>query len=155
MAEEGELLIRLAREDDIPALVAIYAADDFGHGDSVDPAYLPAYRKAFAAIRESSAEHLYVAEEAGLIIGTFQTLDTVTLTGRGTHSVIIEAVQTHPDHRGKGIGAHMMTFCIEDARRRGVDVVQLTSNALRHDAHRFYERLGFVRSHAGFKMKLT
>jgi hypothetical protein len=32
--------------------------------------------------------------------------------------------------------------------------VQLTSNNARSDAHRFYERLGFVPSHVGFKMLL-
>jgi hypothetical protein len=30
-------------------------------------------------------------------------------------------------------------------------MVQLTSNKKRTDAHRFYERLGFSRSHEGFK----
>ena len=148
------LLIRGAREDDIPALVAIYAADEFGHGDSTDPVLLPDYRAAFAAIAASSAETLYVAELDGAIVGTFQTLSTITLTGRGTLSIIVEAVQTHPDYRGKGIGAAMMAFCIEDARRRGAKIIQLTSNAARADAHRFYERLGFIKSHAGFKMKL-
>ena len=32
-----------------------------------------------------------------------------------------------------------------------VSLVQLTSDAARVDAHRFYERLGFVPSHVGFK----
>lgn len=150
-----ELLIRVAREEDIPALVAIYAADAFGHGDSTDPAFLPIYQAAFAAITASTAETLYVAEIGGVIVGTFQTLATVTLTGRGTLSMIVEAVQTHPDYRGKGIGAKMMAFCIEDARKRGAQIIQLTSNASRTDAHRFYERLGFIKSHAGFKMKLA
>jgi hypothetical protein len=33
-------------------------------------------------------------------------------------------------------------------------MVQLSSNMARTDAHRFYERLGFAKSHFGFKMKL-
>jgi hypothetical protein len=32
--------------------------------------------------------------------------------------------------------------------------VQLTSDNTRTDAHRFYERLGFARSHTGFKIQL-
>jgi hypothetical protein len=32
--------------------------------------------------------------------------------------------------------------------------VQLTSNKARTRAHRFYERLGFVSSHEGFKLVL-
>lgn len=36
----------------------------------------------------------------------------------------------------------------------GADLVQLTSDATRTDARRFYERLGFVASHVGFKLPL-
>jgi GNAT superfamily N-acetyltransferase len=43
---------------------------------------------------------------------------------------------------------------VEEARHRGCGQVQLTSQKRRTDAHRFYERLGFVRSHEGFKLKL-
>jgi hypothetical protein len=32
--------------------------------------------------------------------------------------------------------------------------IRLSSNAARTDAHRFYERLGFSRSHAGFTKKV-
>ncbi|OWO94763.1 GNAT family N-acetyltransferase [Rhizobium esperanzae] len=56
--------------------------------------------------------------------------------------------------RGQGIGAGMMEFAISEAKGRGVRLVQLTSNSLRKDAHRFYERLGFKPSHLGFKMAL-
>ena len=35
-----------------------------------------------------------------------------------------------------------------------VDLVQLTSDRSRTDAHRFYERLGFQATHLGFKLKL-
>ena len=36
----------------------------------------------------------------------------------------------------------------------GASIVTLTSDASRTDAHRFYERLGFFRSHHGFRMIL-
>lgn len=36
----------------------------------------------------------------------------------------------------------------------GAPLVQLTSDEARQDAHRFYERLGFVGSHRGFKYKV-
>ncbi|EJT05720.1 acetyltransferase [Rhizobium sp. CCGE 510] len=56
--------------------------------------------------------------------------------------------------RGQGIGARMIEFAIAEAKGRGVRLVQLTSNAIRKDAHRFYVRLGFKPSHLGFKMAL-
>ncbi|ANL34064.1 GCN5-related N-acetyltransferase protein [Rhizobium phaseoli] len=97
---------------------------------------------------------LYVAEVSGEVVGTFQTMMTTSLTGRGSSAMIIEAVQTRSDMRGQGIGARMIEFAIAEAKGRGVRLVQLTSNAIRKDAHRFYERLGFKPSHLGFKMAL-
>jgi GNAT superfamily N-acetyltransferase len=150
-----KLLIREAREDDLAELIALFAADAVGgHGDTTDAAAFPDYRRAFEIIQASPDQMLYVAELDGIVAGTFQIMITTSLTGRGSSSMIIEAVQTRSDLRGQGIGAEMITFCIEDAKRRGVRLVQLTSNAARKDAHRFYERLGFKPSHLGFKMAL-
>ena len=67
---------------------------------------------------------------------------------------LIEAVHVAESERNRGIGATMMRTAIEEARRRGCTRVQLTSNKQRKDAHRFYERLGFVASHEGFKLWL-
>ncbi|MGO4841290.1 GNAT family N-acetyltransferase, partial [Rhizobiaceae sp. 2RAB30] len=66
----------------------------------------------------------------------------------------IEAVQTRADLRGRGIGGAMIEFAIARAREAGARLVQLSSNNKREAAHRFYRRLGFEQSHAGFKMKL-
>ena len=150
------ILIREAREDDLPALIALFAADMVGgHGDTTAPEAYPEYLRAFRAIETSPDQTLHVAEREGEIVGTFQTMSTTSLTGRGSSSMIIEAVQTRSDMRGQGIGALMIEFCIAEAKRRDVRLVQLTSNAARKDAHRFYERLGFKPSHLGFKMALT
>ncbi len=148
-------VIRRAREADLPALIALFAEDGIGgHGDTNDPAAFDDYLRAFHVIDASSNEQLFVAELEGVVVGTFQILFNRTLTGRGSLSMIIEAVQTRSDMRGKGIGARMIGYAIEEARRRDCRLVQLTSNAARVDAHRFYERLGFLKSHLGFKMKL-
>jgi hypothetical protein len=40
------------------------------------------------------------------------------------------------------------------AQRRSCALVQWTSDNVRVDAHRFYERLGFVASHTGLKLQL-
>lgn len=149
------ITIRQAREEDVAAIVALLAADDIGgHGDTTDETARADYLDAFRTLQQTPHETLYVAECDGEIVGTFQTLLTTTLTGRGGTSMIIEAVQTRADMRGRGIGGQMIGFCLEEARRLGLRQVQLTSNAARTDAHRFYERLGFAKSHFGFKYKL-
>lgn len=153
--QPSALIIRVAQTADVPAIVSLFAADTVGgHGDTTDASALPDYLVAFAQISESPNETLYVAERDGEVVGTFQTMLTTTMTGRGGSSMIIEAVQTRSDCRGQGIGAQMIGFCVEKARQQGCRQVQLTSNAARLDAHRFYERLGFQKSHFGFKIKL-
>ncbi|WP_027666009.1 GNAT family N-acetyltransferase [Rhizobium leguminosarum] len=150
-----DLNIREARKDDLPALVAMFAADALGgHGDTTDPEAFPDYVRAFVAIEASPDQTLYVAERGGEVVGTFQTMVTTSLTGRGSSAMIIEAVQTRADMRGQGVGGLMIEFAIAEAKGRGIGRVALTSNAVRKDAHRFYERLGFKPSHLGFKMAL-
>ena len=47
-----------------------------------------------------------------------------------------------------------MEWVLARARERGCRLVQLTTNAARTDARRFYERLGFQASHIGMKLYL-
>jgi len=147
--------IRAAERGDVAAIAAMFAQDTLGgHGDSADPADLPLYLAAFDRIAGSSNDALYVAVLGGEVVGTFQTTLITSLTGRGASSLTIEAVHTRSDMRGRGIGQAMINHAISEATNKGARLVQLMSNAARTDAHRFYESLGFIRSHAGFKMKL-
>ena len=149
-----DLLIREAREDDLPAILVLLAADVVGgHADTTEPDALPDYARAFRQIVESPADTLYVAEVNGDVVGTFQTTLITTLLGRGARFMKIEAVHVRPGTRGKGVGRAMMRFAIEQAKQAGARSVQLTSNKARHAAHLFYERLGFEESHFGFKLK--
>jgi len=150
-----KVTIRPATRHDVPAIVAMFASDGLGgHGDTSEPAVAPAYLAAFDWIEASPDNWLWVAEQAGEVAGTCQTTFVRSLTGRGASSLIIEAVHTRNDLRGSGIGAAMMRHAVDEGRRLNVRLVQLASNASRKDAHRFYERLGFVQSHLGFKMKM-
>ena len=47
-----------------------------------------------------------------------------------------------------------MRHVVDLARDRGAVRVELTTNAQRDGARRFYERLGFVGSHFGMKLYL-
>jgi GNAT superfamily N-acetyltransferase len=66
----------------------------------------------------------------------------------------IEAVRVAAGYRNRGLGAAMMRWAVDQARGRGCALVQLSSDRAREDAHRFYERLGFVASHEGFELEL-
>ncbi len=66
-----DILIREARRDDLPALVALFAADMLGgHGDTADAEAFADYAMAFAVIEASPDQTLYVAERGGEILGT-------------------------------------------------------------------------------------
>lgn len=56
--------------------------------------------------------------------------------------------------RGQGVGEALIKHAIERARARNCALVQLATDKSRADAHRFYERLGFVASHDGIKLDL-
>lgn len=150
-----QISIRTAERDDLPDIISLFASDVLGgHGDTNEPDAYPDYLAAFERITAAPNEVLYVAELDGEVVGTFQTAVLTSLVGRGSSSMMIEAVQTRQDMRGQRIGETMIRFAIGEARRQGLTKVQLTSNKDRKDAHRFYERLGFEPSHLGFKIRL-
>jgi GNAT superfamily N-acetyltransferase len=93
-----------------------------------------------------------VATLAGEVVGVCQLIVFRQLQDHGGLCAEVESVHVHPDHRGTGVGSAILSEAIARARALGCYRLQLTSNTGRPDAHRFYERLGFVPSHLGFKM---
>jgi GNAT superfamily N-acetyltransferase len=154
--QASKVVLRQARREDIPAIVALIAADQLGATrDGVrDQADLEAYEAAFQAIDGDPAHILLVAESAGAVVGTMQLSFLPGLARRGALRAQVEAVRVAESTRGSGLGAAMMRWAIDEARRRGCALVQLTSDKSRTDAHRFYQRLGFVSSHVGMKLRL-
>jgi GNAT superfamily N-acetyltransferase len=152
----SKVVLRRAGRQDVPAIVALIAADQLGATrDGVrDQGDLEAYEAAFVAIDADPAHTLLVAESAGAVVGTMQLSFLPGLARRGALRAQIEAVRVAESTRGSGLGAAMMRWAIDEARRRGCALVQLTSDKSRTDAHRFYERLGFVSTHEGMKLKL-
>ena len=155
MTASQDLEIRQARRGDVAAIVALLVLDDIGGAiDTAEPEALPLYLEQFDRIAKSPNETLYVACMGGVVVGTFELLISRSLPYRASTRCILEAVQVRPDMRGRKIGEAMVHFAFEEARRLGADQMTLSSNAKRLDAHRFYERLGFSKSHVGFKKAL-
>ncbi len=154
--ESPRVTLRTATDADIAAIVGLIAADQLGATrDGVrDEADLAAYSAAFRSIDADPAHLLVVAERDGQIVGTLQLSFLPGLARRGALRAQIEAVRVAESERGSGLGAAMMGWAIDEARRRGCGLVQLTTDKTRADAHRFYARLGFVASHEGMKLAL-
>jgi GNAT superfamily N-acetyltransferase len=145
-------VIRRATRADLPALVALLADDPLGATrESADPA---AYARAFDAVDADAHQVLVCAEEGGEVVGTVQLTLIPGLSRGGMLRGQIEAVRVRADRRGSGLGRQLVEWAVDEARRRGCGLVQLTTDRSRTDAHRFYAALGFVDSHRGFKLDL-
>lgn len=149
------ITIRTARRDDVPAIVALLADDPLGQTreDNADP--LPdAYWRAFDEVALQPGNFLLVADRAGAVVGCLQLTVIPGLSRRGMKRGLIEAVRVGAGERGQGLGELLVRHALGLARNDGCGLVQLTSDKSRPDAHRFYERLGFVASHVGMKLQL-
>ncbi|MFE7129279.1 GNAT family N-acetyltransferase [Streptomyces sp. NPDC057638] len=145
--------IRPAVRDDIAAIVALLADDALG-ATRESPDDLTPYRSAYERLRSDPNQLLVVAERDGEVVGTLQLTIIPGLSRKGSTRSIIEGVRIHSSARGHGLGARLIEWAVDESRRQGCQLVQLTSDSARTDAHRFYERLGFTGSHVGFKLQL-
>lgn len=149
------LTFRRAAPGDVAAIVTLLADDVLGAGrEELGSPLHPGYIAGFAAIEADPNQLLVIVEDDGAIVGTMQLGFIPGLSRRGAWHCQIEAVRVAAPLRGGGIGAAMMAWALDEARRRGCALAQLSSHKDRTAAHRFYERLGFVRSHAGFKLAI-
>jgi GNAT superfamily N-acetyltransferase len=149
----ADLEIRAAVADDIPAIVRMLADDPLG-AKRESPDDLTPYLAALARLIADPNQHLVVAVQNGRTIGTLQLTVIPGLSRRGTTRALIEGVHIHADERGNGLGTRLIEWAITESRRLNCQLVQLTSDNSRIDAHRFYKRLGFAASHTGFKLQL-
>jgi GNAT superfamily N-acetyltransferase len=149
------LTYRDARPADLPFIIGLIVEDSvIDTGDDAADALHADYRDALAAIDADPNQEMIVVEEDGAPVGCFQLSYLPGLMRRGMWRGLIEVVHVSAAQRNRGIGSAMMQRAIERCRERGCAMVQLTSNKKRTDAHRFYERLGFLGSHEGFKFYL-
>jgi GNAT superfamily N-acetyltransferase len=149
----GDLEIRAAVTEDVPAIVGMLADDPLG-SQRESPDDLTPYLAALDRLTADPNQHLVVAVREGRVVGTLQLTVVPGLSRKGATRSIIEAVRIHADERGSGLGTELIEWAIAESRRQGCQLVQLTSDVTRTDAHRFYERLGFTASHVGFKLSL-
>ena len=147
-----ELTFREAERDELEDLVALLANDALGRQRENPATPLDArYTGAFEHIAGDPNNTLVVVESEGRIAGMLQLTFIPYLTHRGSWRCLLEGVRVHEDFRGRGLGREMIEYAIGLARQRGCSIVQLTSDKQREGAIRFYESLGFVASHEGFK----
>lgn len=158
LARTERLILRRAAEGDVPALMQLLSDDPVSatRGDRAIDADADAYRAALLELIDNTSNDVFVVVgDANYPIATFQLTRIPGLARRGATRLVVEAVRVSSTHRSAGIGGAMMRWVTETAAPAlGVALVQLTSDEARTDAHRFYERLGFIGSHRGYKFSV-
>ena len=143
--------IRSITENDIPAILALYAQLESAREDTVS---LSDAVGIFQRIESYPNYHIYIAESHGKATGTFSLAIIDNLAHFGAKSGLIEDVVVDEGHRGKGIGKEMMEYAIELCKQNLCYKVCLSSNLKRDSAHRFYESLGFQKHGFSFQINL-
>lgn len=155
----GTFRLRHAQRSDLPAIVGLLVDDSLGAARESGEDMAP-YERAFEAI-DADPSHLLVVGEllpaggaTGPVVATFQLSFLPGISRQGSWRSQIEGVRVAGSLRGQGIGNLMVQWAIDESRRRGCAMMQLTTHKTRTAAHRFYERLGFDASHEGMKLTL-
>ena len=128
-------MIRGARATDAQAVTALLAQLDY-------PFEAEAVAPALAEVVSDPAHVALVAEEDGEVVGSVNANFRPQLHHLAPVGTIDELV-VDANRRGRRIGEQLVEAVLEEARRRGADVVEVTTHNRRERARAFYRRCGF------------
>ncbi|KON88795.1 GNAT family acetyltransferase [Sporosarcina globispora] len=144
---------RKANEEDLPAIVRLLADDELGAKRERYEESLPdCYYKAFKGIEAQAGNQIILAIDGQMVIGCLQLTIIPGLARQGMKRAQIEGVRVDQRCRGKGVGEALFNEAISIAKSEECGLVQLTTDKQRDDAHRFYNKMGFIASHEGMKL---
>jgi ribosomal protein S18 acetylase RimI-like enzyme len=132
----SEIAIRPARRDDVDAIARL-TADAYGiYVERIGrpPAPMLADHAGLVA-----AGDVWVAETDGRIAGALVVRDAGP-------ALLLESVAVSPAHQGRGIGRALIGHAERLASARGLDRVELYTNALMTENLAMYPRLGYERA---------
>ena len=155
MAPISQVTIRRARRDDVGIIVKMLADDALGGArERLEDPLPESYFNAFAQVERDPNLQLVVAVDGeGAVVGCLQLCILPGLSSQGASRGLIEDVRVAKHCRSRGIGEQMVQWAVAEARAKGCKVVELLTHHTRVDAQRFYERLGFARSHVGMTVR--
>ena len=155
MAEGLQVTIRPAKRDDIRSIVAMLADDALGRTrERLEDPPPACYSQAFDRLDADANIQLVVAEgEGGTVVGCLQLCILPGLSSQGAWRGLIEDVRVASHCRSRGIGEQLVQWAFGEARAKNCKLVELLTHHTRVDAQRFYERLGFARSHVGMTIR--
>jgi ribosomal protein S18 acetylase RimI-like enzyme len=149
------ITIRRARRDDVGAIVAMLADDALGRTrEKLEDPLPSSYLEAFERLDADQNIQLVVAQDdGGVVIGCLQLCILPGLSSQGASRGLIEDVRVASHCRSRGIGERLVQWALAAAHAKDCRLVELLTHHTRVDAQRFYERLGFQRSHVGMTIR--
>ena len=155
MATLSPVTIRRARRDDVARIIAMLADDPLGgQRERLEDPLPQVYFDAFQRVARDPNIQLVVAEDGeGAVVGCLQLCILPGVSSQGASRGLLEDVRVASDCRSRGIGEQLVQWAVAEARARGCKLVELLTHHTRVDAQRFYERLGFARSHVGMTIR--
>ena len=154
MPAASQITLRPARRDDVADIIGMLSDDHLGRARERLETPLPqVYYDAFARLSSDPNIQLMVAEEGGNVVGCLQLCILPGLSSQGASRGLIEDVRVASDRRSRGIGEQLVQWAVAEAKARGCKLVELLTHQTRVDAQRFYERLGFAKSHVGMTIR--
>jgi ribosomal protein S18 acetylase RimI-like enzyme len=155
MASVSPVTIRRARRDDVGSIIAMLADDRLGSArERLEDPLPQVYFDAFERVARDPNIQLIVAEDGeGAVVGCLQLCILPGLSSQGASRGLLEDVRVAGHLRSRGIGEQLVQWAVTEARAKGCKLVELLTHHTRVDAQRFYERLGFARSHVGMTIR--
>ena len=155
MAAISPVTIRRARRDDVAIIIAMLADDRLGgQRERLEDPLPQVYFDAFERVARDPNIQLVVAEDGeGAVVGCLQLCILPGLSSQGVSRGLLEDVRVASHLRSRGIGEQLVQWAVTEARAKGCALVELLTHHTRVDAQRFYERLGFARSHVGMTIR--
>ncbi|HTW34174.1 MAG TPA: GNAT family N-acetyltransferase [Rhizomicrobium sp.] len=136
-----DIVIRSARDEDGESLIVLIGgifSEYPGCVLDVD-ADMPELRKPASSANAESGRW-WVAEIGGQVVGS------AAVTPSNGKSVELKRLYVSPIARRRGLGAHLVALAESEARVREARALILWTDTRFEDAHRLYDRLGFIRA---------
>jgi GNAT superfamily N-acetyltransferase len=147
--------IATARVGDLPEIITIMAEGQVPFPrDKWSDENAPHYRVAFEEMLADSRIDFIVARADNAVLGYAVVDFSRSLGSLGMRRATLQSLFIAAAMRGGKIGARLLAEAERRAQERGAARMDLISDKLRLDAHRFYRSNGYVQSHEGFKKSL-
>ncbi len=135
MAESEHLVIRNATHADSAALSVLLEELGYAREDAF-------VREKLKRLSLGQGDRIFVAEIRGRVVG-FASCHVMPLIHEQDDLCRITSIIVEHAHRRQKIGFQLMNAIEKYAKVAGCSRVEVTSGEFRHDAHIFYERIGY------------